>query len=77
MRRARPAVAWLLLPILAGCGAAVAPAVRLAAPLGPQGGEVRVLEPPAGRAGGPLPVVYFLHDFLGSDAVLCQIVYEP
>jgi len=54
-----------------GCVSAMPAAQHLAAPLGPLGGEVRVLAPPT-SAVGPLPVVYFLHDFWGSDAVLWQ-----
>lgn len=42
----------------------------MAAPLGPAGGRVRVLAPPPSAGPGPFPVVYFLHDFWGSDAVL-------
>jgi putative tributyrin esterase len=31
-----------------------------------------VLEPPPGAGPGPFPVVYFLHDFFGSDTVLWE-----
>src|SRR5581483_7476658 len=66
--------AWLGIAATAlACASAVPPALHLAAPLGPLGGEVRVLAPPPARsADGPLPVVYFLHDFWGSDAVLWE-----
>jgi S-formylglutathione hydrolase FrmB len=61
--------AWLLL--LVGCSGAAPPAHHVPAPLGPSGGRFRVLAPPPPSAGaGPFPVVYFLHDSWGSDAVL-------
>ena len=68
-----PHLAIALLAIAVGaCGSAIPSAMHLAAPLGPLGGEVRVLAPPAGAGSDAIPVVYFLHDFWGSDAVLWE-----
>jgi S-formylglutathione hydrolase FrmB len=64
------AAALLVALLLTACGSARPPALRVGAPLGPRGGEVRVLVPPPGRGAGPLPVVYFLHDLWGGDGVL-------
>ncbi|HEV8631424.1 MAG TPA: alpha/beta hydrolase-fold protein [Thermoanaerobaculia bacterium] len=65
---------WFLLAAAAlvlACASGAPAAQHVPAPLGQQGGRFRVLAPPApGGAGGPLPVVYFLHDYWGSDAVL-------
>jgi len=56
--------------LLAACDSAAPEPLRVPAPLGPDGGEIRVLAPPASAGPGPFPVVYFLHDLWGSDAVL-------
>jgi S-formylglutathione hydrolase FrmB len=58
---------WLL---MGGCGSAAPTAQRVPAPVGPEGGRFRVLSPPSSAGSGPFSVVYFLHDFWGSDAVL-------
>jgi S-formylglutathione hydrolase FrmB len=61
----------LLLSVLLACRTAGVPrAEHVPAPLGGAGGSFRVLAPPAATAAAPLPVVYFLHDYWGSDAVL-------
>jgi putative tributyrin esterase len=61
----------LLFPLwLAGCASGAPAAIHVAAPLGPAGGELRVLAPPASAGDGPFPVVYFLHDLWGSDRIL-------
>ena len=64
----------MVLAGLAGGCAAGGPPAHLApeAPLGDAGGRFRVLEPPPEAGPGPFPVVYFLHDFWGDDAVLWQ-----
>ena len=65
--------------LLAACSSAPPPAVRVQAPLGSQsqGGELRVLVPPSRSGAGPFPVVYFLHDLWGSDAVLWKHGVAP
>jgi S-formylglutathione hydrolase FrmB len=63
--------------LLAACGSAPPPAVRVQAPLGPGGGELRVLVPPSSSGAGPFPVVYFLHDLWGSDAGLWKHGVAP
>ncbi|HEV8241050.1 MAG TPA: alpha/beta hydrolase-fold protein [Thermoanaerobaculia bacterium] len=57
------------LPLLA-CASAAPAEIRVPAPLGPAGGELRVLLPPSNAGAGPFPVVYFLHDLWGSDSGL-------
>lgn len=61
--------AAVALPLLA-CASGAPPPIRVAAPLGPAGGEFRVLTPPPSAGRGPFPVIYFLHDLWGSDAGL-------
>ena len=79
MRRAAAAVFLLAAAALSllSCASAAPPAVRVAAPLGPAGGELRVLVPPASSGEGPFPVIYFLHDLWGSDAVLWRHGLAP
>jgi enterochelin esterase-like enzyme len=68
----------LLLPGLAGCAGHPPPRHHATGDLPrPGGGSYRVLEPPAGVADGPLPVVYFLHDIFGGDAVLWRHGVAP
>jgi len=69
-------VAAAALPLLS-CATGVPPAVRVAAPLGQAGGEFRVLLPPPNAGAGPFPVIYFLHDLWGSDAVLWKHGIAP
>lgn len=69
MARRDAGVASLLLLFLA-CGSASPNAQHVAAPVGPEGGRFRVLQPPPSAGAGPFPVAYFLHDFWGNDAVL-------
>lgn len=73
MRRPRHSVvlfaAAVALPLLA-CASGAPPPIRVSAPLGPAGGEYRVLVPPPSAGPGPFPVVYFLHDLWGSDVGL-------
>jgi S-formylglutathione hydrolase FrmB len=70
-------VAALLAVTTAAACASLPPAVRVAAPLGPAGGQFRVLLPPPNAGAGPFPVIYFLHDLWGSDAVLWKHGIAP
>jgi len=63
--------------LLAACGSAPPPAVRVQATLEPGVGELRVLVPPPSSGAGPFPVVYFLHDLWGSDGVLWKHGVAP
>src|SRR5687768_10418041 len=56
--------------LLAACDSTAPEPIRVSAPLGAGGGEFRVLAPPPSAGAGPFPVVYFLHDLWGSDAIL-------
>ena len=56
--------------LLAACDSEAPEPIRVKAPLGKGGGEFRVLAPPPSAGPGPFPVVYFLHDLWGSDAIL-------
>lgn len=65
------AAASLGVALLLAAGNSDAPKpIRVEAPLGRSGGEFRVWAPPASAGAGPFPVVYFLHDLWGSDAIL-------
>jgi len=57
--------------VLAACGSGGAPAPQAFAGAGPdRAADVRVFLPPGYPERAPYPVVYFLHDYFGGDAVL-------